>query len=124
MKASVAFVLLAFLSATTAKVHLQKRKASEVNSIIRNQFQMIPEYNHDLINCTSSRLVQALATYSNSLSCQETSLKTYYKVTSVSPCLSKIKSYQVVSTVKNKNFALTFIKFISKSTFQYCLAQC
>ena len=43
MKASVAFVLFAFLSATTAKVHLQKRKASEVNSIIRNQFQMIPE---------------------------------------------------------------------------------
>ena len=38
MKASVAFVLLAFLSATTAKVHVQNRKASEVNSIIRNQF--------------------------------------------------------------------------------------
>ena len=32
MKASVAFVLLAFLSATTAKVHVQNRKASEVNS--------------------------------------------------------------------------------------------
>ena len=32
--------------------------------------------------------------------CQETSLKTYYKVTSVSPRLSKIKSYQVVSIVK------------------------
>ncbi|CAH3166828.1 unnamed protein product, partial [Porites evermanni] len=30
MKASVAFVLLAFLSATTAKVHVQNRKASEV----------------------------------------------------------------------------------------------
>ena len=43
MKASVAFVLLAFLSATTAKVHLQNRKTSGVNSIIRNQFQMIPE---------------------------------------------------------------------------------
>ena len=38
MKASVAFVLLAFLSATTAKVHVQNRKASEVNNIIRNQF--------------------------------------------------------------------------------------
>ena len=38
MKASVAFVLLAFLSATTAKDHVQNRKASEVNSIIRNHF--------------------------------------------------------------------------------------
>ena len=38
MKASVAFVLLAFLSATTAKVHVQNRKVSEVNNIIRNQF--------------------------------------------------------------------------------------
>ena len=35
MKASVAFVLLAFLSAT---VHVQNRKTSEVNSIIRNHF--------------------------------------------------------------------------------------
>ena len=38
MKASVAFVLLAFLSATTANVHVQNRKASEVNNILRNQF--------------------------------------------------------------------------------------
>ena len=38
MKASVAFLLLAFLSATTAKDHVQNRKASKVNSIIRNQF--------------------------------------------------------------------------------------
>ena len=38
MKASVAFVLLAFLSATTAKVHVQNSKASKVNSFIRNQF--------------------------------------------------------------------------------------
>ncbi|XP_073250228.1 uncharacterized protein [Porites lutea] len=30
MKASVAFVLLAFLSATTAKVHVQNRRASKV----------------------------------------------------------------------------------------------
>ena len=37
MKASVVFVLLAFLSATTAKVHFQNKEASEV-SIIRNQF--------------------------------------------------------------------------------------
>ena len=54
MKASVAFVLLAFLSATTVTVHVQNRKASKVNSIIRNHFffmlsqditapQMIPE---------------------------------------------------------------------------------
>ena len=56
--------------------------------------------------------------------CQETFLKTYYKVTSVSPRLSKIKSYHVISIVKNKSFALTFIKFISKSTYQHCLAQC
>ena len=55
---------------------------------------------------------------------QETFLKTYYTVTLVSPRLSKIKSFQVVSTVKNKNFALTFIKFISKSTYQHCLAKC
>ena len=38
MKASVAFVLLAFLSATTVTVHVQNRKASKVNSIIRNHF--------------------------------------------------------------------------------------
>ena len=35
MKASVAFVLLAFLSATTAKVHVQNKDASEVNSIYK-----------------------------------------------------------------------------------------
>ena len=109
MKASVAFVLLAVFSATTAKVHVQNRKASEVNSIMRNHFfYAITGYygaTNDsrvirttyLINCTSSRLVQALVTYSNSLCCQETSLKTYYKVTSVSPRLSKIESHQVVS---------------------------
>ena len=38
MKASLAFVLLVFLSATTAKVHVQNRKASKVNSFVRNQF--------------------------------------------------------------------------------------
>ena len=106
-------LVLAFLSATTVTVHVQNRKASKVNSIIRNHFflcynrilrrrKLFQSNNHNLINSTSSRLVQALATLSNSLFCQETSLKTYYKVTSVSLRLSKIKSYQVVSTSKKK----------------------
>ena len=37
------------------------------------------------------------------------------------PRLSKIKSYQAVFTVKNKNSALPFITFTSKSTYQHCL---
>ena len=35
MKASVVFVFLAFLSAATAKVHVQNKEASKVNSIYK-----------------------------------------------------------------------------------------